>query len=119
MLSLIMNYSYGRLTFHQLPGSDNEKLRLGRETSAAKHKDVFLKFIKLPASDEAQNHSEVFAALKGRRVNFPQLMPTNIDTSVLSSGFIKENYPSINHDNVSACFRAYDHVNDHITVSID
>lgn len=36
-----------------------KKLRLGRESSAAKQKDAILKFIKRPASDEAHNnHSE-------------------------------------------------------------
>src|ERR1700733_3681560 len=44
----------------RLSGSDYRKLRLGRESSAAKQKDAILKFIKRPASDEAHNnHNEL------------------------------------------------------------
>ena len=37
-------------------GSDYKKISLGRESSAAKQKNPFLKFIKRPASDEAHNN---------------------------------------------------------------
>src|ERR1700733_4869663 len=44
----------------RLSGSDYRKLRLGRESSAAKQKDAILKFIKRPASDDAHNnHNEL------------------------------------------------------------